>query len=577
MFPFPKIDNDIVGGQGVTDRTFQLPGGKDSKGADTCQDVAYPLYFIHAGNKNIDTRRVTGRNTPSVINAVYNFRNFWDGRAQDDFNGVNPFGMRDVDASNPDKSGLFKDVNGKLQGITVHLTLSSLASQAVGPPNNDVEMSCAGRIFPDLGRKLLALKPLGQQKVSKQDSVLGPLVKADEDGGLQTSYEALIKKAFKPELWQNTKDLKKLGPDSPVVKRQLTDKNERVDDDKKVRKETADEERKHKVVIPSNQYREMELNFSLFWGLAIQMYESTLVADQTPVDRFLAGDASALNADQQAGLALFEDKGKCSACHGGAATTNASVFNVINERLERMHMGDDGIAVYDNGFYNTGVRATNEDHGVGGTDPFGNPLSEVGFCQAFIQKHPGESCPIRNLQQNGQVQNTSIADTIQPRPDENIPTTQALQPKERINADGSFKTPQMRNVELTGPYMHNGGQLTLRQVVDFYNRGGDFRQENQANLDPNIEPLGLTDKEEDQLVQFLVALTDERVRFEAAPFDHPSICVPEGFKTNGNGTLKLSDSGTRPQDDNQCIAAVGAGGRSFEHRLQPFLKADPRK
>ena len=76
-----------------------------------------------------------------------------------------------------------------------------------------------------------------------------------------------------------------------------------------------------------------------------------------------------------------------------------------------------------------------------------------------------------------------------------------------------FKTPQLRNVELTGPYFHNGKYATLRQVVDFYDRGGDV---------PNhsIEPLGLTEPEKNALVDFLIALTDERVRFQRAPFDH---------------------------------------------------------
>ena len=59
-------------------------------------DVRAPDPDFHVGGVNV--RRSTGRNTPSVINAVFNFRNFWDGRAQNEFNGVNPFGSRDAGA-----------------------------------------------------------------------------------------------------------------------------------------------------------------------------------------------------------------------------------------------------------------------------------------------------------------------------------------------------------------------------------------------------------------------------------------------------------------------------------------------
>src|SRR5881398_2761029 len=56
----------------------------------------------------------------------------------------------------------------------------------------------------------------------------------------------------------------------------------------------------------------------------------------------------------------------------------------------------------------------------------------------------------------------------------------------RVNRFGSFKAPQLREVELTGPYFHNGGKLTLRQVVDFYVRGGDFPVTNATHRDFNI-------------------------------------------------------------------------------------------
>ena len=122
--------------------------------------------------------------------------------------------------------------------------------------------------------------------------------------------------------------------------------------------------------------------------------------------------------------------------------------------------------------------------------------------------------------------------------------------------DGSFKVPTLRNVELTGPFFHNGGQATLEQVVAFYNRGGDFAKDNLASLDPDIHPLDLTNKQQKDLVAFLKALTDERVRCEQAPFDHPQIILPNGAK-GGN----VKDDGTGQAVENfETIGAVGAGG-----------------
>jgi hypothetical protein len=129
---------------------------------------------------------------------------------------------------------------------------------------------------------------------------------------------------------------------------------------------------------------------------------------------------------------------------------------------------------------------------------------------------------------------------------------------QRVAVDGAFKTPGLRNVELTGPYFHNGGVATLRQVVQFYNRGGNFCSFNLKDLDPAIKPLGLTAVQEKQLVAFLLSLTDQRVRYRSAPFDHPELRVPD----DGLATV-----GTRQ------IKAVGAEGTWPP--LQTFLDLDP--
>src|SRR4051794_7640292 len=83
--------NDIVGSQGVHASTLDhivLGSGVDATTVTSDSIFSYPDLNTA---QNVDTRRVTGRNTPSVVNAVFNYRNFWDGRAQNTCNGANPF------------------------------------------------------------------------------------------------------------------------------------------------------------------------------------------------------------------------------------------------------------------------------------------------------------------------------------------------------------------------------------------------------------------------------------------------------------------------------------------------------
>jgi hypothetical protein len=152
--------------------------------------------------------------------------------------------------------------------------------------------------------------------------------------------------------------------------------------------------------------------------------------------------------------------------------------------------------------------------------------------------------------------------------------------------DGAFKTSGLRNVELTGPYMHNGSMATLRQVVDFYNRGGNFAN---ANLDSQIRPLGLTSAQEEALVAFMQGLTDPRVVLQQAPFDHPSLCVANGAQGNQfSVTAKADGQPIREALDNlQCMGAVGQSGvdlasmcvSSYQQYLdsQRFLGLDPQQ
>ena len=70
---------------------------------------------------------------------------------------------------------------------------------------------------------------------------------------------------------------------------------------------------------------------------------------------------------------------------------------------------------------------------------------------------------------------------------------------------GAFKTPTLRNIVETAPYMHDGSEATLRQVIELYDRGGNAN----PNLSPKMKPLNLTPAEKDDLLAFLTALTGE--------------------------------------------------------------------
>ena len=142
----------------------------------------------------------------------------------------------------------------------------------------------------------------------------------------------------------------------------------------------------------------------------------------------------------------------------------------------------------------------------------------------------------------------------------------------RVGRAGSFKAPSIRNVELTGPYFHNGGKLTLGQVVDFYLDGGDFPNTNAVHRDFNIMNL-LTDDQAlgnlpvgpgypnqadavKALIDFVLTLTDERVRNEQAPFDHPEIFVPLDGRAPENS---FGRPGFVAGTTGDCLGVAGAG------------------
>jgi cytochrome c peroxidase len=526
--PILHSTDDVVGSQGVFDANFVKP---HQARFDKC--TQQPDGIFQVGGVNV--RRSTGRNAPTVINAVFNVRNFWDGRANNVFNGFSPFGNRDPDA------GIFvtSDRSGVATKVRLALNDASAASQAVGPPGSPVEMSCGGRTFADIGRRMLDTLMLKQQRISSTDSVLGPV-----SGARRPTYRELIKAAFHPRLWNATQQ----------------------------------------VSLGGAPYTQMEANFPLFFGLAIQMYEATLVSDQAPLDAYLQGNQQAMNAQQVEGMKLFLGKGKCVSCHGGAELTNAASRLLFHprERIERMLMADNLIALYDNGFYNTGVRPTSEDLALGGSDAWGNPLS---FTREYNTQLKGGTVP--------DPLDVDVC-TFEVLLSAGLPCDPTLKPNVGFHdaVDGAFKTPTLRNIALTGPYFHNGSRATLKQVMEFYNRGGDRRgseanntsgfdhpsanQHNTSNLDPDMTPLNLTPDEVDALVKFMeVGLTDPRVAWERAPFDHPSLVIPQGEVGDENSVSlrPVNPKITTRQATDALITLkqVGAEGRKVEEGpLLPF-------
>ena len=156
-------------------------------------------------------------------------------------------------------------------------------------------------------------------------------------------------------------------------------------------------------------------------GRALAAFERVLLSGDSRVDRFQAGDLTALSESQRIGLWLFESRGGCWRCHRGP--------NYTDEK-----------------FHNTGVAALQSQ-------------ADAGRC-AFTGDEVDR---------------------------------------------GRFKTPGLRGVARTAPYMHDGSLSTLREVVEYYNRGGG----RAAGLDPAIKPLGLSAEEIGHLVEFLQALDGE--------------------------------------------------------------------
>lgn len=193
-------------------------------------------------------------------------------------------------------------------------------------------------------------------------------------------------------------------------------------------------------------------------GRALAAYQRTVLSANSRFDRWHYGRRmDALSADEQAGFRIFIGKGGCGACHS---------------------VGPRHALFSDNAFHNTGIG-------------YANSMSVNRSHK--VRLAPGVATEITDRE----------LESFEPP----IPDVGRYEVTLDPADSWKYRTPSLRNVVLTAPYMHDGSLATLEEVVEFYDAGG---VEN-PQLDPLIKPLGLSAEEKRQLVAFLGALVGDNI------------------------------------------------------------------
>jgi cytochrome c peroxidase len=189
---------------------------------------------------------------------------------------------------------------------------------------------------------------------------------------------------------------------------------------------------------------------------AIASYERTQLSFDSPFDHFIAGDTNAIDASAKRGWELFNTQARCIKCHALTETQrDVTVFT-------------------DNDFHNIGIGIIRH-----------NVVALARQAEQLIKS--GDTAGI---------------DRAAIQTDMSALGRFLITKKEKDTA--SFKTPDIRNVLLTGPYFHDGSQATLWDVIDHYNKGDGLQN---PFLDEDIQPLALTETDIDDLVAFMASLT----------------------------------------------------------------------
>ncbi len=197
---------------------------------------------------------------------------------------------------------------------------------------------------------------------------------------------------------------------------------------------------------------------------AIAGFERTLVAGNSPFDRYyFKGQTDAMSSAQIRGFELFIGQGRCVSCH----------------TIEQDH------ALFTDG----------KSHNIGvGINRIQQDIPRL--TQAFLEaKNKGGQVDVMVLTDKKSSELGRFAVT------------------DELSQIGAFKTPTLRNVELTAPYMHDGSLKTLKDVMVHYNNGGVTKAGDPVNdfLSGGIRPLNLTDPQLDDLAVFMKALTSSKI------------------------------------------------------------------
>lgn len=196
---------------------------------------------------------------------------------------------------------------------------------------------------------------------------------------------------------------------------------------------------------------------------AVAAFERTLISGDSPLDRYLAGDLNALSESARNGLILFRTRARCGVCH---------VFNQNFAAFATSPFFTDG------NYRNTGVAANFSGFNALARQAMAAARDESGAGLAAMANH-------ERAAELGRFVTTGNTLDV-----------------------GAFRTPSLRNVELTAPYFHDGSAATLGDVVRFYLKGGN----ENPNRDWQLEPVVLTEIEQRELIEFLKALTGDDAR-----------------------------------------------------------------
>jgi len=274
------------------------------------------------------------------------------------------------------------------------------------------------------------------------------------------------------------------------------------------------------------------------WAKAIAVYEYQLISRDSPFDRFVAEGpgSTAISAAAQRGARLFVGKAACVDCHSGAQLTDDLFHNV--------------------GVPQTGLAVPTTADCPAPNPPANPPGSSACDCS---DGSIGPCAPWGAWDGLNKLQSSKWLRTEKWSGDRTDTSRNAYLQRGKNLTDalkGAWRTPSLRNVALTAPYMHDGRYATLQDVVWHYNSGAQGAGPEQVGaLAPQIRPLLLTDAEQGDLVAFLESLT-------GAPLDPEMIMDPASVGGGTPGTGGAGGAGGSVGSSGLAgISGPGTGGR----------------